>query len=127
MKLSIFKSYLAGELSSSAFCTTIRKESIEFRRNSDVVGSSMPIYAVDDISELEISTQDILAICNLYFDDQIDEIELEYLCNVLELSESITYDASIEHFLFQLSTPEINQKLSKNYVRELLKTILNKP
>jgi hypothetical protein len=123
MKISDLISYLNSNVTALEIRKTIENEIKEFIKNHDALGSSLPVYCTDDHSTYEISRNEIIKILNDYIVGNLNEYELEYLCNVMEMSEIIEYDKPISEILFLVGTPEINGEINKKYVEELIQKI----
>jgi hypothetical protein len=114
-------------LSSSDNCRQL-KTSIEsgvhaFHRGLSELGRSAPIK-IQSIGQTVLITRTHLEnLCSWYLKGDIEDIELEYVANLLDLCSDFAYDKSIADAIFQLADPEINGNISLNNVREILTTL----
>ena len=74
--------------------------------------------------ELVVGAEHIAALCRSFLAQDLDRVEIEYICTCLELCEEIyTSDATIAAALFRLSTPAINERLTPESVAQILTMI----
>jgi hypothetical protein len=91
-----------------------------YRRGLAERGRSAPIQVQSDGISHNISKEHIVNLCTIYLAGHIDEVELEYVANCLELSDDFQYNDFISDILFRFSSPEINGALTPAEVRNIL-------
>ena len=94
----------------------IHEDIKEFRKGRKTKGTSLPIKIKNTGNILSISKDEVQNLIEFYLNDEIDEVELEYLANILELCDDFDYDESVSETIFLLSSPEINGELTKESV-----------
>ena len=94
-----------------------------YRRGLAERGRSAPIQVQSDGTSHNISKEHIVNLCTFYLSGHIDEVELEYIANCLELSEDFQYNDFISDILFRLSSPEVNGALTPDEVRNIVSNI----
>ena len=94
----------------------IHEDIKEFRTGRKTKGTSLPIKIENTGKTFSISEEQVENLIDFYLNDEIDEVELEYLANILELCDDFEYDETVSETIFLLSSPEINGELTKESV-----------
>lgn len=94
----------------------IQEDIKEYRAGRKTKGTSLPIKIEITGKTFSISKEAVENLIDFYLNEEINEVELEYLANILELCDDFEYDELVSETIFLLSTPEINGELTKESV-----------
>ena len=92
MKLSIFKNFLKGKLSTKDFLSHISNDVESYQKGLNKVGSSIVLNNEDD-TELSLTKGRIKFLLKLYLDKAITGIELSYIADCLTMSENTLFES----------------------------------
>ncbi len=67
----------------------------KFKKGLSEKGRIAPVELQDEGENFIVTSYEILTLCNWYLQNKLDEIELEYIANLLELSEDFNYEHKI--------------------------------
>ena len=120
LKSSELKNILTSSSNCSKLKLAIKDAMPEYRRGISLMGGTAPISLQDIGNNLILTKSELVNLCNCYLNNFIDEIELEYVANALELSDDFEYEQEIVKEIFLLSTPEINGPITKALVTDII-------
>jgi len=120
LKSSELNALLSDSANSTKLRESIKNDIKEFKRGLEEKGRSAPVKLQSVGKTFVVTKNEILNLCNCYLQNELDEIELEYIANILELSEDFYYAEEISEELFLLSSPEINGKINKSVVQNII-------
>jgi hypothetical protein len=120
LKSSELNTLLSNSNSSIKLRESIKNDIKDFKRGLAEKGRSAPVKLQNEGKSFTVTRNEILNLCNWYLENEIDAIELEYIANLLELSEDFKYEDNISEELFLLSSPEINGKINKSIVQNII-------
>jgi len=120
MKSSELYILLSESVNSIKLKDSIKNDIKDFKRGLAEKGRSAPVKLQDEGKSFIITRNELLNLCQWYIRNELDEIELEYIANLLELSEDFNYEGEISEELFLLSSPEINGKINKTVVQKII-------
>ena len=128
MNLKELKRFLDGDIELAALRSEYEKEVGEYEAALKKRGSSAAVVVANDDFSRPLKSEDLRKLCNCYLDGEISEVELDYLANVLEMSDSFEPASSdVSDALFRLSSPEINGALTPASVAEIAHEALKVP
>ena len=120
MDLQNLEKLLLGKISVTEVVNDITPEVESFRIASMTKGSSMSVYGTNENFHFTVRPQDIKYLCSLYLSGELNEWHLEYLSNLIELSDSVTYENDdLADVIFELSSPEINSPITPEVVSRI--------
>jgi len=123
VKLSSLKDLLNNKYSIHLFNDEVAKELENNTNLIDLKGASRPIIVNEDI-DWTLGINEIKVLLKLYIDNNINENAIEYICDGLEMAESVTYEDKIADILFYLSNPDINGKNTIEKTNKILEELL---
>jgi hypothetical protein len=110
MKLSDINGLISGQISPASFRAT-NAENFTERRNllgANRQGGVVSVW-VDEDEEIELTGQDLAALCSLLIKGAVDAVELAYIADALQLADRVTYqDDWVRGYLDELTDPEVN-------------------
>ncbi len=128
MNLRELKRFLDGDIELAALRSEYQKEVGEYEAALKKRGSSAAVVVTNDDFSRPLECEDLRKLCSCYLNGEIAEVELDYLANVLELSDSFEPASSdVSDALFRLSSPEINGTLTPASVAEIANEALKVP
>lgn len=120
MKFESLKKFLTGLISPEVFAAEILPEIKEFRKKSKEKGTSRPIYLSDEKGNFEVSRNEVLTLSNAFLNGYITDWHLYYICDALQLSNSIDFkDEDISDAIASMTDPEINGAIDKDSVLKI--------
>jgi len=120
--------FFSDKISAVSLATAIGSEVESFRLARSKKGSSSPIYVGREDFEYSVTKGDVKNLCESYLNGELNEWHLQYLCNVIELSDAFTLeDDELVDTIFLLSTPEINYPITPTLVRDISKNLQGLP
>jgi hypothetical protein len=120
MNLENLRNFFKGDYSIDEITQEINAEMKEFRDARRKKGTSSPVYISNDNFRFELRKQHVRKLCDMYLKGKLNEWHLEYLCNLIELSQSFSLnDEEIEDAVFELSSPEIHSELTPELVKRI--------
>ena len=125
VKLSDIRKLVGGEISAPKFLERNAAPLAERRRilAQKERGRVIPVR-VDEDEDLEIAATDLVTLCRIFIDGAITDLELEYLADVLQLSDRVSFaDSKIRDHLDELTDPEINGPLTVARAQAILAAV----
>lgn len=99
------------------FLGEINSEVDDYRTGLSKRGASLPIYVIEDNFTYVVGRDDVKRLCGLYLEGVLSEWHLQYICNAIELSSSLSAeDERVEDVIFRLASPEVNSPLTTEMV-----------
>ena len=116
--------FFSDKVSAASLASAISTEVESFRLARSKKNSSSPIYVGREDIQYSVTKGDIKNLCDSYLDGELNEWHLEYLCNVIELSDAFSVeDDELVDTIFLLSTPEINYPITPALVSDISKKL----
>jgi hypothetical protein len=123
VKLALIRALLSRRLDAASFLEQYGAELDAFRTSKAKLGASSHIHVDEDI-DFELTSTDIDVLCQMYLDDQISPLALEYLTDVLQMSERVTVASpTISDYLFEFGEPRLNGEFTKARAAEIRRAI----
>lgn len=120
MKLTDIKLVLNRTLPFNDFRLGLSEEMKEYRSWANVQGGTMPVYLIEDIN-LTIGENELKVLCEAFLNDELSEIEINYVADALLLSNKVSFENErVSDGIDSLTDPEINGHLTKDVVRGIL-------
>jgi hypothetical protein len=91
-----------------------------FQRGRSVSGRSAPVEIQSTGKSLLVTRAHLEILCLRYLKGEIDDVELEYVANMLDLCPDFVYDESVADAIFAPASPEINGGISRAGVKRVL-------
>lgn len=124
MDLQNLEKFFLDRISVDEIVNEINSEVESFRIARLKKGSSSPVFGRNEKFYFRVRRKDIRKLCDMYLQGKFDEWHLEYLCNLIEMSDAFSFDEDeIEDALFELSSPEINGMINFEKVRDIRKNL----
>ncbi len=95
----------------------------EFRRGKSERGRSTPVQIQSVGRNISVNIKHVANLCSFYLEGEIDEVELEYASDLLDLCPDFVSDVTVQDAIFQLASPEINGGLSRDRIGEILHSL----
>jgi hypothetical protein len=92
-----------------------------YRRGLAERGRSAPVELLEEGHSISITQGQLENLCGWYLSGEIDDVEVEYVAGLLDLSEDFQYDEVVGDAIFMLSSSEINGGISPEAVEKILK------
>ena len=87
-------------------------------------GASAPVHGTNGQFTYVVKNYDIQRLCELYLQGKVSELHINYLANLIELSESFKLENdAVREALFELSSPELNGPVNEKSVREIIRNL----
>jgi hypothetical protein len=120
MKLSDLKNLFANPDSIESFKEIIKDEVDEYTSLLKKAGSSVPIYATQD-AFLKVGHNDLIMLCKAYVDGTLGENYVNYIIDVLQLSEQVEFESEeLVDIAAGLTDPEINGPLTHDEANKVI-------
>lgn len=120
MNLQHLADFLRGDLAPNSLLNEINAEVREYRTAFRKRGSSRPIYVTEDTLQFLLGPQEIKRLCSLFLQGILDEWQLQYIADAIDLSSSfVIQDEKVRDAVFQLADPEVNLQLNTTNVAAL--------
>jgi hypothetical protein len=111
---------LSGSTPPQSILSEIQSEVESYRRKSQETGTTLSIHVTGEDFHYTVNRENIKRLLDLYLKGLLDEVQLEYLSNVIDLSPSIIVaDEAVEDAIFRLADPEVNSELNRETVRQI--------
>ena len=118
MNLHDLANILRGDASPDKLLKSISAEVSAYREAFRKRGSSRPIYVTEDNFHFVVGRDEVKRLCSSFLNGVINEWELQYLANAIDLSSSFAIeDEEISEAISQLADPETNHPLNTVSVR----------
>ena len=95
MKTSFLAKYLDSTMSLEDLKKYIDEPVSFIRDSSKETGASIPIEIESDLSGYVVLAGQVKKICQDFINRRLDEVELNYLTTVIELSESFSFESEL--------------------------------
>ena len=95
MKTSFLAKYLDSTMSLEDLKKYIDEPVSFIRGSSKETGASIPIEIESDLSGYVVLADQVKKICQDFINRKLDEVELNYLTTVIELSESFSFESEL--------------------------------
>lgn len=119
MKTKDIYNLLKGKINPTDFLKKYNDEIAKYETLITQIGSSVPIYVEEDYA-FEFCKEHLINICDYYINNSLKEIEINYLVDCITLSDKIELDDSMLDILVTFTDQEINGKLSKEYILNII-------
>ena len=114
MKLSLLKAFLKHDISANQISEEIKNVIGDYKKLLSKKGSTIPIKVTEDI-EFSINKQDVIVLCQAFLDQLLEEYEVNYLVDVLQLSENVNFESEeLFDYVSILTDPKVNGELKNN-------------
>jgi uncharacterized protein YjgD (DUF1641 family) len=123
MKISDIFNLLEGNLDSTQFTKKYKNEFRNFEVQRQKKGASISIIVDEDLS-FDFNETHLAKICKLFLTDKLTEPQVNYITDCLTMSESVRFKESLLEILETFTDPEVNRKLNKAEVKNILDSIL---
>ena len=124
MDLQNLERFFLGRASVNEVVDDIAPEVESFRVARMKKGSTSPVYGANENFHYSVRKQDIKKLCGSYLSGDLNEWHLEYLANLIELSDCFTYENNeLADTIFELSSPEINSAITPDVVSRIYESL----
>ena len=121
MDMRNLKKYLLDEVTSHDVLKEISAEVELFRTSRLKKGASCAISGTHEDFRFIFNNSHVRKLCRAYLEGQFNAWELEYLCNLIELSEAFLMENDdVEDAVFLLSSPDVNGEINRKVVQDIL-------
>lgn len=110
MKLRDINGLIGGKISPASFRATNAENFTERRSllGANRQGGVVSVW-VDEDEEIELTGQDLAALCSFLIKGAVDAVELAYIADALQFADRVTYqDDWVRDYLDELTDPEVN-------------------
>lgn len=85
-------------------------------------GSSVEIVATSDV-EFDVDISVVKSLCQFFIDGEISELELAYIADALQLTDSVEFiESSVADLIAELTDPEINGVFTKERALKIVQS-----
>ena len=125
MKTSFLYKFLTHEVNEKDFIKLTHEEIAKYQSELNKKGVTAYLHVEDDLNFV-FSKNHLLALCDYFLSDKINQLQLEYIADSILIGEFVTYESSdLIDFLDEMTDSRINGVISKNEISEIKKILLS--
>jgi len=115
--------FLSKDIDANELYNLSLKQFSEYKQGICKSQSSIPISVENDKGEFELRLSHIKNIFECFLLNDFDKYFLNYIFDVIDLSETFIYDEEVEEIVVTLANPDINYPLNKKLIHAILEWI----
>ena len=121
MKASLLYKFLSGDINTQQLKIEIDEEIAAFRVKLKLhkKGGSLPISIEDDL-EFTFKSEYLLKLCDHYLNEELDNVEFEYIADCIILREPDDYEnEELVDLLESMTDPKVNGVITKERIARI--------
>lgn len=124
MDLYSLKRFFLNEIGASDLIAEIGAEVENYKVALGKSGGSAPVFGANNNFSYLVTSADVRLLCESYLRGQANEWHLNYLANLIELSDSFLIESDkVRDAIFDLSSPEINGPINPATIRRIMERL----
>ena len=124
MKIKTLQMFLNGMISPNIFALEIASEVNFYKKKSESLGYSMPVYISGENTCIYIGTKQLITICDAFLNKVFNKWHIYYICDALQMYMFVKFsDDCVKEVIYSMSDPEVNYEVNEEIISQIRQTM----